>query len=74
MIIFKTTKNQGFTLSLEDKNHSLLRVNVQKTELVCFKHKRKKLSNDVQIKLNRQRPFLTENVKYLGIDIEESLI
>ena len=44
---------------------------VKKTELVIFKHQRKKLHSLIKIKLNREG---SNSVKYLGIKIDEYLI
>ena len=48
-------------------NANKISLNVQKTELVIFKHQRKKLDCEVKIKLNRKRLHPTDSVKYLGI-------
>ena len=48
-------------------------VNVQKTELVNFKHQRKKIDSEVKIKFSRKRLYFTDSVKYLGIRIDENL-
>ena len=48
-------------------------LNVQKTELVLFKNKRKKLENPIKIKLSGKRLYPTDNVRYLGIKIDENL-
>ena len=48
-------------------------LNVKKTELVIFKHQRKKLDSPIKIKLNRKRLYPSKSVKYLGIKIDESL-
>ena len=43
--------------------------NVKKTELIIFKHKRKKLDSPIKIKLNRKRLYPSKSVKYLGIKL-----
>ena len=48
-------------------------LNLQKTELVIFKHQRKKLDSEVNVKLNRRQLFLTDSVKYLGIKVDKNL-
>ena len=48
-------------------------MNVKKTELVIFKHQRKKLDSPIKIKLNRKRIYPSKSVKYLGIKIDENL-
>ena len=45
----------------------------EKTELVIFKHQRKKSDKPIKIKLNRKRLYPSKSVKYLGIKIDESL-
>ena len=45
----------------------------KKTELVIFKHQRKKLDSPIKIKLNRKRLYPSKSVKYLGIKIDENL-
>ena len=48
-------------------NANKISLNVQKTELVIFKHQRKKPSCEVKIKLNRKLLYPTDSVKYLDI-------
>ena len=48
-------------------NANKISLNVQKTELVIFKHQRKKSGCEVKIKLNRKRLYPTDSVKYLDI-------
>ena len=45
----------------------------KKTELVIFKHQRKKIDNKVKIKLSRKQLRSTNSVKYFGIRIDEKL-
>ena len=47
--------------------------NVKKTEMVIFKSKQKKLEGDFKIKLCGKRPYPTESVKYLGVNIDTNL-
>ena len=54
-------------------NANKIALNVKKTELVIFKHQRKKLDSPIKIKLNRKRLYPSKSVKYLGIKIDESL-
>ena len=54
-------------------NENKISINVQKTELVVFKHQRKKIDSEVKTKLSRKRLYPTESVKYLGIRIDENL-
>ena len=52
---------------------NIISLNVKKTELVNFKHQRKKLNSPRKIKLSRKRLYLSKSVKYLGIKINENL-
>ena len=54
-------------------NANKISVNVQKTELVIFKHQRKKLDSEVKIKLNRKRLYHTDSVKYRDIWTDKNL-
>ena len=54
-------------------NANKISLNVQKTELVIFKHQRKKIDSEVKIKLSRKRLYPTDSVKYLGIRIDKNL-
>ena len=54
-------------------NANRISLNVKKTELVIFKHQRKKLDSPIKIKLNRKRLYPTKSVKCLGIKIDENL-
>ena len=48
-------------------NANRISLNVKKTELVIFKHQRKKLDSPIKIK------YPSKSVKYLGINIDENL-
>ena len=48
-------------------------LNVDKTELVIFKHQRKKLDTEIKIKLNRKRLYPSQSVRYLGMKIDQNL-
>ena len=48
-------------------------MNVKKTELVIFKHQRKKLDSLIKTKLSRKRHSPSKSVKYFGIKIDENL-
>ena len=54
-------------------NANKISLNVQKTELVSFKHQRMKIDSEVKIKLSRKRLYLTDSVKYLGIRTDKNL-
>ena len=40
-----------------------------KTELIIFKHQRKKLDTEIKIKLNRNQFYPSQSVRYLDIKI-----
>ena len=46
---------------------------MEKTELVIFKHQRKKLDSQLKIKHNHKRLYPSKSVKYLDIKIDENL-
>ena len=48
-------------------------IECEKTELVIFKHHRKKMDSLLKIKLSRKRLYPSKLVKYLGIKIDENL-
>ena len=48
-------------------------LNVGKTELVLFTSSKKQLDCDLKFKLNRERLYETDSVKYLGIQIDKRL-
>ena len=48
-------------------------LNVEKTELVIFKHKKKKLECPIRIKLSRKRLYPSNSIKYLGVKIDKNL-
>ena len=54
-------------------NANKIALNVKKTELVIFKHQRKKLDSPIKIKLNCKRLYPSKSVKYLGIKTDENL-
>ena len=54
-------------------NANRISLNVKKTELVIFKHQRKKLDSPIKNKLNRKRLYPSKSVKYLFIKIDENL-
>ena len=47
--------------------------NIKKTELVIFKHKKKKLECPIKIKLSKKRLHPSNLVKYLDVKIDENL-
>ena len=68
-----STKKRNRLVNL-DMNHlsiwlnaNKISLNVQKTELVIFKQKRKILDHEIKIKLNRKRLYPTPSVKYEGV-------
>ena len=54
-------------------NANKISLNVKKTETIIFKSRRKKYEGVIKLKLNRQRLHSSNNVKYLGIKIDENL-
>ena len=54
-------------------NANKISLNVDKTELVIFKHQRKKLDTEIKIKLNRKRLYPSQSVRYLCINIDQIL-
>ena len=54
-------------------NANGISLNVKKTELVVFKHQRKKLDSPVKFRLNRKRLYPSKSVKYLGIKIDKNV-
>ena len=54
-------------------NANKISLNVEKTGAIIFKSGRKKYESVFKLKLNRQRLHSSNNVKYLGIKIDENL-
>ena len=54
-------------------NANKISLNVEKTELVIFKHQRRKLDAEIKIKLNRKRLYPSQSVRYLGIKTDQNL-
>ena len=73
-----SVKNLNRLVNLDMKNLSVclnaneISLNVQKTELMIFKQKRKILDHEIKIKLSGKRPYPTPSVKYLGVKIYEN--
>ena len=71
------TLNKSINYDLKHLVHWLnankISLNIGKTELVLFKPSKKKLDNDLKIKLNGKRLYPTSSVKYLGINIDSNL-
>ena len=55
------------------RNANKISINVKKTELVIFKHKKKKLEFPIKTKLSRKRLYPSKSVKYLGVKIGKNL-
>ena len=53
-------------------NANKISLNVEKTELVIFKHKNKKLECPIRIKLSRKRLY-PNSIKYIGVKIDRNL-
>ena len=68
-----------FLVYINDLNQALKfckvhhKLNSAKTELVIFKHQRKKLDSPIKIKLIRKGLYPSKLVEYLGIKIDENL-
>ena len=54
-------------------NANKISLNVEKTELVIFKRKKKKLKCPIRIKLSRKRLYPSNSIKYLGVKIDKNL-
>ena len=54
-------------------NANKISLNVKKTELLIFKHQRKKLDTPIKVKLSRKRLYPSKSFKYFGIKIDEKL-
>ena len=65
--------NQGMKNITVWLNANKISLNVEKTELVTFKHHRKKLDTEIKIKLNTKWLYPFQSVKYLGIKIDQNL-
>ena len=68
--------NKYVNLDLKNLTYLLnanISLNVKKTELVIFKHQRKKLDSPIKIKLDRKRLYPFKWVKHLGIKKDENL-
>ena len=46
---------------------------LKKTELVIFKHKKKKLECPTRVKLSRKKLYPSNSIRYLGVKIDENL-
>ena len=54
-------------------NANKISLDVQKTELVIFKHLRKQIDSEVKIKLSRKQLYSTDSVKCCGIRTDGNL-
>ena len=54
-------------------NTNKISLNMQKTELVIFKHLQKMIDSEVKIKLSRKQLYSTDSVKYYSIRTDENL-
>ena len=54
-------------------NANKISLNVDKTELIIFKNRRKKRDTEIKCKLNRKRLHPSQPVRYLGIKIDQNL-
>ena len=55
-------------------NVKKLSLNIGKTEFVLFTSSKKQLDCDLKIRLNGKRLYQTDSLKYLGIEIDKTLI
>lgn len=69
----KKKVNIDLKLLLNWLNANKIGLNVDKTEVVLFREQRKKINYDVRLKLNGKRLFFTEDVRYLGVQIDQHL-
>ena len=53
-------------------NANKISLNVKKTELVIFKHKKKKLERLTRIKLSRKKLYTSNSIKNLDVKIDEN--
>ena len=66
--------NHDLKLCTEWLNANKLSLNIDKTKLLIFHSKKKKLVyKDISIKLNKTKLNPTDNVKYLGIFLDKNL-
>ena len=54
-------------------NTNKISLNVQQTELVIFKQKRKILHHEINIKVNRKRLYVTPSFKYLWVKMDKNV-
>ena len=54
-------------------NPNKISLNVKKTELLIFKHKKKKLKCPIRIKHSRKRLYPSNSIRYLSVKIDENL-
>ena len=54
-------------------NASKISLNIKRTELVIFKHKKKKLECSIRIKLSRKRLYPSISIRYLGVKVDGNL-
>ena len=54
-------------------NTNKISLNVQQTELVIFKQKRKILHHEINIKVNRKGLYVTPSFKYLGVKMDKNV-
>ena len=66
--------NLDMKINLTDwLNANKIPLNFKKTELVIFKLKKKKLECPIRTKLSRERLYLSNSIRYLGVKIDENL-
>ena len=55
------------------RNANIISLNIKRTEAIIFKSRRKKYEGVIKVILNRQRLYPSNNMKYLGIKVNENL-
>ena len=54
-------------------NSNKIKLNVEKTEIILFRHPTKKVDYDLKIKLQGKRLRFSRSTRYLGIEIDQNL-
>ena len=54
-------------------NANKISLKVKETELVIFKHKKKKIECPIRIKFSKRRLYLSNLIKYLRVKIDEKI-
>ena len=54
-------------------NANKISLNIKRTELAIFKHKKKKLECSIRITLSRKRLYPSNSIRYLGVKVDGNL-